>query len=102
VRVQERVEILTKEFVTRATTLAGDLDEAKDEVSRWTKIRDRFETLSGELQRDRFNGSYRYQPSVEDLIDRTKALEEASQECHDVLLNMDQKLNSQYMDLSDI
>lgn len=102
VGTQERVDVLTREFVARATTHAGELDERKDEASRWRKVRDRYERLAEELQRDRFNGSYRYQPSVEDLIDRTKALDDASAECHDVLLNMDQKLNSQYMDLSDI
>jgi len=31
-RMSERVEVLTKDFVNRATTLAGELDETKDEV----------------------------------------------------------------------
>ena len=60
IRMQERVEVLTKDFVNRATTLAGELDETKHEVQRWQRIRDRFERLSSELTTDRFNGSYRY------------------------------------------
>ena len=58
--------------------------------------------LNDELQRDRYNGSYRYQLSIEDFIERTRALQEANAEVHDVLQHFDKKLSSQYMDLSEI
>lgn len=93
---------MTHEFVQKVSDLSNMLDETRDEVLKWKKIRDQFETLAKKLENERSSGSYRYEHSIEDMIERAKALETAIEEVHDVLLNFDQKLLSNYMGLSDI
>lgn len=51
--LQEKVKRLTNELVGQVTELTTDLDEAKSEVTRWKRIRDRFKKLAEELERDR-------------------------------------------------
>lgn len=99
---QNRVSTLTHDFVKEVTGMTGELEEAKSEAVRWQKVRDRFEKLSAELESDRGSGSYRYQNSIEDIIERAEALNKACNEAHDVLYNFDQRLSSEFIGLEDI
>ena len=81
---------MTTELVVKASNMKKELEEAKEEFNRWSKLRDKYEKLADEFERDRNSGSYRYQNSIEDLIDRAKALEKSYLKVQeDVLINFD-------------
>lgn len=82
--------------------MASELEEAKDHVIRWSKIRDKHEKLSYEMESDRASSSYRYANSIEDIIQRAKTLDVAVFKAHDVLWNFDKELSSEFMGLEDI
>jgi len=86
---QNKVSAMTHDFVKEVTGMTEELLQAKSEAVRWQKVRDRFEKLSTELESDRGSGSYRYQNSIEDIIERAEALNKACNEAHDVLYNFD-------------
>ena len=75
-KLQENVKTITKDLVT-------------NEIIRWSKVRDKFSRLAAKLEGDRTSGSYRYQTSIEDLLERCGSLEKSYDQMHKVLFNFD-------------
>ena len=68
---------MTSDFVGRVSTLSQEVEQTRDEVLKWKKIRDKFQDLSDALLRDRSAGSnYKYEHTIEDMIERAQALEQ--------------------------
>ena len=82
--------------------LRKDLEEAKTEVINFKQVKDQFKKEAEFLEKDRGYSAYKYQMSIEDIMDRTRELEQSFAEIHQVLWNYDQRLSAQFMGLSDI
>jgi len=82
--------------------LRKDLEEAKSEVIKFKQLKDQFKKEAEFLEKDRGYSAYKYQMSIEDIMDRTRELEQSFAEIHQVLWNYDQRLSAQFMGLSDI
>lgn len=93
---------MTKKFVNEVKDLRIELDETKDGVLKWKQLRDQFYKETQILEKDRSLGKYRYQNSIEDIIERSKDLEESYAKIHDELWNYDERLAKQFLQFTDI
>ena len=73
---------MTRSFVEKVRNTSEELEEENKEVIKFKKTRDLYEKMSKELERERSNGSFKYQHSIEDFLDRASSLERASEEVH--------------------
>lgn len=93
---------MTKKFVNEVKDLRIELDETKEGVLKWKQLRDQFYRETQTLEKDRGLGKYRYQNSIEDIIERSKDLEQAYGQIHQNLWNYDEHLAKQFLQFSDI
>ena len=82
VNLSTKVEEMTRSFVEKVRNTSEELEEENKEVIKFKKTRDLYEKMTKELERERSNGSYKYQHSIEDFLDRATSLEKASEEIH--------------------
>ena len=71
-----------------------DLEQAKSEVINFKQVKDKFRKEAEFLEKDRGYSVYKYQMSIEDIMDRTRELEQSFAEIHQVLWNYDQRLSA--------
>ena len=77
-QLQDKVSAMTQEMISQVVSISKELSETQDEVLQWKQHKDRFMTMTEQLERERANGSYRYANSIEDIIERAQALERAN------------------------
>jgi len=59
-KLHGKVKTLTHELVGEAKRMTIELEEQKEDVIKWKKIKDSFSKLATKLENDRTSGSYRY------------------------------------------
>ena len=58
--------------------------------------------MNEKLERDRYNGNYRYAVSIDDMIERSQSLDQANQELHDELEHFGSRLQSNLIGMQDL
>ena len=100
--LNKKVEDLTEDFVEEVKELRKDLDESTAEMTKFGNYRDQYKKEAEFLEKDRGYGAYKYKMSVEDIMDKTRELDQAFAELHQVLWNFDQRLSENFLGLSDL
>jgi hypothetical protein len=96
--VQEKTDY----WVEKATDLKRQVGEATEWVLKNQVLKDKFKSETEMLTRDRGLTGYRYETSISDLIDRTRALQTKFTEIYECLWNFDQRMAAKFIGLADL